>query len=161
MHVTEALGPKKWSAFCKWQLQMPSVDRQYVNCNSNVNGVYSYGFYWQWCSHGFNWQWFSIGSVMICHQTAPDSKVHGADMGPTWAYRTQVGPMLVTWTLLSGLSAITCTKDDITHSLGRQPAHQFQINWGTLNTELMLWMICQISVSATRPTMICAISCYA
>ena len=32
----------------------------------------------------------------------PDSKVHGANMGPSWADRTQVGPMLALWTLPSG-----------------------------------------------------------
>ena len=32
----------------------------------------------------------------------PDSKVHGAKMGPPGADRTQVGPMLAPWTLLSG-----------------------------------------------------------
>ena len=32
----------------------------------------------------------------------PDSKVHGANMGPAGADRTQVGPMLVPWNLLSG-----------------------------------------------------------
>ena len=32
----------------------------------------------------------------------PNSTVHGANMGPTWGDRTQVGPMLATWALLSG-----------------------------------------------------------
>ena len=32
----------------------------------------------------------------------PDSKIHGANMGPIWADRTQVDPMLAPWTLLSG-----------------------------------------------------------
>ena len=32
----------------------------------------------------------------------PDSKVHGADMGPSGADSTQMGPMLAPWTLLSG-----------------------------------------------------------
>ena len=32
----------------------------------------------------------------------PDSKVHGANMGPYGADRTQVGPMLAPWTLPSG-----------------------------------------------------------
>ena len=31
----------------------------------------------------------------------PDNKVHGANMGPSGVYRTQVGPMLVPWSLLS------------------------------------------------------------
>ena len=36
----------------------------------------------------------------------PNSKVHGANMGPSGADRTQVGPMLTPWTLLSG---VTCS----------------------------------------------------
>ena len=32
----------------------------------------------------------------------PDSKVHGANMGPTWVLSTPDGPMLAPWTLLSG-----------------------------------------------------------
>ena len=42
-------------------------------------------------------------AVVLLHvqHNAPDSKVHGANMGPIWADRTQVGHMLVPWTLLS------------------------------------------------------------
>ena len=32
----------------------------------------------------------------------PDSKVHGANMGPTWVLSASDGPMLAPWTLLSG-----------------------------------------------------------
>ena len=32
----------------------------------------------------------------------PDSKIHGANMGPTWVLSAQDGPMLAPWTLLSG-----------------------------------------------------------
>ena len=32
----------------------------------------------------------------------PDSKVHGANMGPTWVLSAQMGPMLSPWTLLLG-----------------------------------------------------------
>ena len=39
---------------------------------------------------------------------SPDSKVRGANMGPSGANRTQEGPMLAPWTLLSG-RADTCT----------------------------------------------------
>ena len=39
-----------------------------------------------------------LGKVCNC----PDSKVHGANMGPSRANRTQVGPMLAPWTLPSG-----------------------------------------------------------
>ena len=31
-----------------------------------------------------------------------DSKVHGANMGPTWVLLAPDGPMLAAWTLLSG-----------------------------------------------------------
>ena len=34
--------------------------------------------------------------------SSPDSKVHGANMGPIWGRQSQVGPMLAPWTLLSG-----------------------------------------------------------
>ena len=36
----------------------------------------------------------------------PYSKVHGGNMGPSGADRTQVGPMEATWTLLSGNSML-------------------------------------------------------
>ena len=38
-----------------------------------------------------------------------DSKVYGANMGPSGSNRTQVGPMLAPWRLLSGLG---CQLDD-------------------------------------------------
>ena len=41
-----------------------------------------------------------IGMFLYAHN--PDSKVHGANVGPTWANRTQVCPMLALWILLSG-----------------------------------------------------------
>ena len=34
--------------------------------------------------------------------TYPDSKVHGANMGPIWGRQDPGGPMLAPWTLLSG-----------------------------------------------------------
>ena len=37
-------------------------------------------------------------------QMSPDSKVHGANMGPSGADMTQVGPRWAPWTLLSGSS---------------------------------------------------------
>ena len=43
-------------------------------------------------AHGSMW------SLRIC----PDSKLHGANMGPPGACRPQVGPMLAPWALLSG-----------------------------------------------------------
>ena len=39
----------------------------------------------------------------------PDSKIHGGNMGPIWADKAHVGPMLAPWTLLSGVtSEIAC-----------------------------------------------------
>ena len=38
----------------------------------------------------------------------PNSKVHGPTWGPSGADRTQVGPMLAPWTLLSGTVLIAC-----------------------------------------------------
>ena len=35
--------------------------------------------------------------------TFPDSKVHGANMGPIWGRQGPGGPMLTPWNLLSGL----------------------------------------------------------
>ena len=50
-------------------------------------------------SHTYHIQTFII-------RKNPDSKIYGANMGPKWgppgADRTQVGPMLAPWTLLSG-----------------------------------------------------------
>ena len=43
------------------------------------------------------------GLYIVILRNFPDSKVHGANMGPPGAHRTQVGPMWATWTLLSGL----------------------------------------------------------
>ena len=65
------------------------------------------------------WRWLqrqpSCGSPQWCLSRnqhfslwgdAPDSKVHGANMGPSGAGRTEVGPMLAPLTLLSGALCI-------------------------------------------------------
>ena len=42
-----------------------------------------------------------------CHYASikfRDSKVHGANMGPTWVLSAQMGPMLAPWTLPSGFT---------------------------------------------------------
>ena len=39
----------------------------------------------------------------------PDSKVHGANMGPTRVLSAQMGPMLAPWTLLSGKTFCMCS----------------------------------------------------
>ena len=40
--------------------------------------------------------------LRLC-KVIPDSKVHGANMGPTWVLSAPGGPMLSPWTLLSGI----------------------------------------------------------
>ena len=57
-------------------------------------------------------QWVNVKSriaVSVCRQSkrvaissAPDSKVHGTNMGPIWGRQGPVGPMLAPWTFLSG-----------------------------------------------------------
>ena len=43
-----------------------------------------------------------VGWIIICKHTDPNTKFHGANMGPICGDKTQVGPMLAPWTLLSG-----------------------------------------------------------
>ena len=63
-------------------------------------------------------------SVMDCYsyfmakQNCPDSKVYGANMGPPGADMTQLGPMLVPWTLLSG-----CTDDNNLNNENNETYH--------------------------------------
>ena len=70
-----------------------------------------------WWYTAFSGPWFTNSMLLIQHYTTHrhiegltttyvikylDSKVHGANMGPTRDYRTQVGPMLAPWILLTG-----------------------------------------------------------
>ena len=52
------------------------------------------------------------GTIMTKVQAYPrsylDSRVHGANMGPTWALSAPVGPMLAPWILLSGCILLQC-----------------------------------------------------
>ena len=66
-------------------------------------------------------EWTEEVQVMLLHWCQkytlthiPDSKVHGANMGPSRADRTQMGPMLSPWTLLSRiiLNIPTCRYDE-------------------------------------------------
>ena len=54
------------------------------------------------------WQIHHLRTFRLHSWYIPDSKVHEAYMGPTWADRTQVGPMLALWTLLSGMYPTYC-----------------------------------------------------
>ena len=52
---------------------------------------------------GASWRGGGLQCVQAKHRKdIPDSKVHGTNMGPSGADRTQMGPMLAPWTLLSG-----------------------------------------------------------
>ena len=70
---------------------------------------------------------------MLMFSDCPDSKVHGANMGPVWgpygANRTQVGPMMAPWTLLSGyeFDFITCDSKFVIMTSDSEFA--FIINW--------------------------------
>ena len=62
----------------------------------------------------------------ICVSVIPDTKVHGAHMGPPESCRLQVGPMLAPWTLLSGILSI----DEIVKSnIVRQNTYQSQYQY--------------------------------
>ena len=50
---------------------------------------------------------YSWGLQSMVEDSSPDSKVHGADMGPTWVLRPQMGPMLAPWTLIWGIAHST------------------------------------------------------
>ena len=41
-------------------------------------------------------------TMFYCMNKTLDSKIHGANMGPTWVLSAPDGPMLTPWTLLSG-----------------------------------------------------------
>ena len=47
-------------------------------------------------------QGLRIEVLCVSHKIYPDSKVHGANMGPTWVLSAQDGPHVGPWTLLSG-----------------------------------------------------------
>ena len=44
---------------------------------------------------------------VLAQQPFPDSKVHGPTLGPHGANRTQMGPMLAPWTLLSEFTILS------------------------------------------------------
>ena len=54
-------------------------------------------------------------NIRCASLTIPVSKVHGAIMGPSGADRTQVGPMLAPWTLLSRILILTWIVIGIDH----------------------------------------------
>ena len=62
----------------------------------------------------------------------PDNKVHGTNRGPPGSYRSQMGPMLAPWTLLSGKAIIRW--DNIIACLQFQGQVSILINAGFLLT---------------------------
>ena len=66
---------------------------------------------WQECPKAISWvpgyRILDYQSDRVAGQSVapdPDSKVHGANMGPIWGRQDPVGPMLAPWTLLTGES---------------------------------------------------------
>ena len=59
----------------------------------------------------------------------PDSKDHGANMGPIWGRQDPAGPMLAPWTLLSGLpfACPDCTVPD-RNTQGDPSGEVFRVN---------------------------------
>ena len=53
-----------------------------------------------------NLQFGSTSDCRFLFQTIPDSKVHGANMGPSGSCWPQMGPMLAPWSLLSGIVSL-------------------------------------------------------
>ena len=62
-----------------------------------------------------------------CKQRFPDSKVHGANYGPPGSCWSQIGPMLVPWTLLSGLFHPTSAKQIRRKVEWYPPTHQMKM----------------------------------
>ena len=52
---------------------------------------------------GFHWNLFVWVPLIICYHRSQIAKSMGPIWGPPGADRTQVGPMLASWTLLSGM----------------------------------------------------------
>ena len=77
--------------------------------------------------------------MSISYTTLPDSKVHGANVGPTWADRTQVGPMLATWILLSGWLS-NCLYFSLLMFLSSQNSRSFEYVW--VNSMSMEYVQC-------------------
>ena len=64
--------------------------------------------------------------------THPHSKVHGANMWPTWVMSAPDGPMLAQWTLLSGHFIFNCLTNK--HILSPSPFlfYLWSTRWGPL-----------------------------
>ena len=59
-----------------------------------------------WSLTGIWWQnntFTKPANQLATRQNIPDSKVRGTNMRPTWVLSAPDGPMLATWTLLSGI----------------------------------------------------------
>ena len=66
----------------------------------------------------------------------PDSNVHGTNMWPIWADRTQVGSMLAPWTLLSG---VWSQWDLVTHRCGSELDYH-GLRWGLVVCTVPSWL---------------------
>ena len=93
-------NPHKWNAN-KYQLLV-----LYWNSHNYVSeSIIVKCIFFHYTDMSILWRPYScrnLRSFLLQTQCCPDSKVHGANIGPIWANRTQVGPMLAPWTCYLG-----------------------------------------------------------
>ena len=90
----------------KWLVLVLSLTDIYQDTCLQLLRLYNQLFYWPKSWHQkYNISYIVILThieIKVSADACPDSKVHGANMGPTWVLLAQVGPMWAPWTLLSG-----------------------------------------------------------
>ena len=78
--------------------------------------------------HARNRKPWHLCSTVLKNRSLPDSKVHGANMGRSGAERTQVGPMLAPWTLLSGYFYTETSSQQVISATGSLSIKRSQLN---------------------------------
>ena len=82
--------------------QCPDFTLTWVVNDWNIKRGVRYIVHWCTCTHCF--RFFMSMCMRMCQSgITPNSKVHGANMGPIWVLS---GPMLTPWTLLSGTRSV-------------------------------------------------------
>ena len=112
-----------WDFICLWYSDAPNrivIERFYIRMidNASVVPILSMGacycnLFMKGCKSNFL-RFCAFWLCLYFHRKCldPDSKVHGANMGPT---RAQVGPMLAPWSMLSSsltqiqIASLSCT----------------------------------------------------
>ena len=97
--------PWKFFAATLWELVRCGIyENAVVPLLLMPTGVFHYN--WWSTQMGFVKSHFHTYKQHTSFCCVPDSKVHGANIGPTWALSAQMGPMLAPWTLLSGVVCV-------------------------------------------------------